>query len=468
MPSRCYNSLMFRFFGKRHQIKLYNSLSNKKELFSPRDGRTAKLYTCGPTVYSFAHIGNLRTYIFEDILRRTIELSGYKVVQVMNITDIDDKIIKTAIASKKSLKEITLPFEKTFFEDLAKLNIEAPEKTPRATDYIKSMIGLIETLVEKGFAYQGEDGSVYFSIAKFKNYGKLSRPNINNNKDVLRTELDEYEKDEVKDFALWKAKKEGEPFWNSPWGEGRPGWHIECSAMALEELGDTLDIHTGGVDNIFPHHENEIAQSEAATGNPFSRFFMHGEHLLVDGAKMAKSAGNFYTIRDIEEKGYEPLSFRYLCLQTHYRSKMNFTWESLHAASLALKKLRQAAYSLKNEDGMKNNEQDGKEIFNALRDDLNAPRALASLWGGLKSDNLSAKEKKSLIGYADRALGLNLLESTKNDRQEIPDEIRELANERENLRKKGDFSSADGIRKRLEEKGYEVIDGKGGYELIKK
>jgi cysteinyl-tRNA synthetase len=459
---------MFRFFGKRHQIKLYNSLSNKKEFFSPRDGRTAKLYTCGPTVYSFAHIGNLRTYIFEDILRRTIELSGYKVVQVMNITDIDDKIIKTAIASKKSLKEITLPFEKTFFEDLAKLNIEAPEKTPRATDYIKSMIGLIETLVEKGFAYQGEDGSVYFSIAKFKNYGKLSRPNINNNKNVLRTELDEYEKDEVKDFALWKAKKEGEPFWNSPWGEGRPGWHIECSAMALEELGNTLDIHTGGVDNIFPHHENEIAQSEAATGNPFSRFFMHGEHLLVDGAKMAKSAGNFYTIRDIEEKGYEPLSFRYLCLQTHYRSKMNFTWESLHAASLALKKLRQAAYSLKNEGGTKNNEQDGKEIFNALRDDLNAPKALASLWGGLKSDNLSAKEKKSLIGYADRALGLNLLESIKNDRQEIPDEIRELANERENLRKKGDFFSADGIRKRLEEKGYEVIDGKGGYELIKK
>ena len=468
----------------RLSIKLHNSLTGKKQIFKPQNGRVAKIYACGPTVYNFAHIGNFRTYIFEDILRRTIKFAGYKTLQVMNITDVEDKIIK-AMKSGKKLEEITLPFEKRFFEDITKLNIEMPEKTPRATEHIAEIIALTRKLIKKGFAYVAEDGSVYFSIAKFKRYGRLARLGAVKQKSAdrmaARIEADEYDKNEIKDFALWKAKKPGEPYWDSPWGPGRPGWHIECSAMSAKYLGDTLDIHAGGVDLVFPHHENEIAQSEASTGKPFARFFMHGEHLLVNNAKMAKSAGNFYTLRDLEKKGYDPLAFRYLCLQTHYRSKMNFTWEALDSAGMALKKL-QEIYALNKEDGAvskikvgksvsQNKTKEEKEMLLALSDDLNAPKALAVLWKALKNKNLPVKNKMTLINYADRALGLKIYESSlikKAAPKTIPAELAKMADKREKLRQNSNYSAADTLRKKIEAKGYEINDKPKGYQIIKK
>jgi len=469
---------------RRLSIKLYNSLTGKKQVFKPQNGRVAKIYACGPTVYNFAHIGNLRTFIFEDVLRRTIKLAGYQTLQAMNITDIDDKIIK-AMKSDKKLEEITLPFEKYFFEDFAKLNIEMPEKTPRATEHIAGMIAITQKLIKKGFAYVTEDGSVYFSIAKFKKYGRLARLGAVKQKSAdrmaARIEADEYDKNEIKDFALWKAKKPGEPYWDSPWGSGRPGWHIECSAMSAKYLGDTLDIHAGGVDLVFPHHENEIAQSEASTGKPFSRFFMHGEHLLVNNAKMAKSAGNFYTLRDLEKKGYNPLAFRYLCLQTHYRSKMNFTWEALDSAGVALKNLQEiCALNKKSVADAKikssklagqNTTNEEKEMFRALSDDLNTPKALAVLWKALKNKDLSAKNKIALINYADSALGLKIYESSlikKTLSEKIPAEIIKIADKREKLRQNNNYSAADAIRKKIEAKGYEISDKPKGYQIIKK
>ncbi len=469
---------------RRLSIKLYNSLTGKKQVFKPQNGRVAKIYACGPTVYNFAHIGNLRTFIFEDVLRRTIKLAGYQTLQAMNITDIDDKIIK-AMKSDKKLEEITLPFEKYFFEDFAKLNIEMPEKTPRATEHIAGMIAITQKLIKKGFAYVTEDGSVYFSIAKFKKYGRLARLDTVKQKSAdrmaARIEADEYDKNEIKDFALWKAKKPGEPYWDSPWGPGRPGWHIECSAMSAKYLGDTLDIHAGGVDLVFPHHENEIAQSEASTGKPFSRFFMHGEHLLVNNAKMAKSAGNFYTLRDLEKKGYNPLAFRYLCLQTHYRSKMNFTWEALDSAGVALKNLQEiCALNRKSVADAKikssklisqNKTSEEKEMFRVLSDDLNTPKALAVLWKALKNKDLSAKNKIALINYADSALGLKIYESSlikKTLSEKIPAEIIKIADKREKLRQNNNYSAADAIRKKIEAKGYEISDKPKGYQIIKK
>lgn len=434
------------------------------------------MYTCGPTVYNFAHIGNLRTYIFEDVLRRNIKANGYDVFQVMNITDIDDKIIKESQSSKKEIKEITSFFEEKFFEDLKKLNIEIPEKAPRATEHISEMVALIQKLIDKGYAYKSDDGSVYFSIFKFENYGKLSHPDLSGIKKFQRVSADEYEKDEVKDFVLWKARKEGEPFWESPWGPGRPGWHIECSAMSMKYLGESFDIHTGGVDNIFPHHENEIAQSEAATEKPFAKYWLHGEHLLVNGQKMAKSAGNFYTLSDIEEKGFDPLSFRYLCLQTHYQSKMNFTWEALSAAQTALEGLRKAYMSFKKdiESGKKKKRLFSrklsdfkKEILKALNDNLNTSQVLAMLWTLLKEKSLIPAEKASLIEFADEILGLNLKKGIVI-MEIIPDELIELAKERDQLRKQGQFKEADQIRLRIEEKGYELRDNENGYKIIKK
>jgi len=465
-------------------IKFYNSLTGKKQVFKPLNNRVAKIYACGPTVYNFAHLGNLRTYIFEDILRRTIKLTGLRVLHVMNITDIDDKIIKSVIKSGKKLEEITLPFEKRFFEDTAKLNIEKPDKTPRATEHVKEMIALNQKLIKNGFAYTERDDSVYFSISKFKNYGKLSHPDLSGQRSASRTLADEYKKDEVKDFALWKSAKPGEPSWDSPWGAGRPGWHIECSAMAMKYLGNTLDIHAGGVDNMFPHHDNEIAQSEAATGKIFSRFFMHGEHLLVDGAKMAKSAGNFYTLKDIEAKGYNPIVFRYLCLQTHYRSKMNFSWGALEAAKTALENIRQIVKTTKeesqNKQGVKNKknkitklsnkrQKAEMDILRALRDDLNTPKALAVLWKTLKDKNIDAKDKIAFIKFADRALGLRVYDSLKITHQEtlIPSELKSMADKREKLRQQNDYISADKIRKTIEKKGYKIIDMPVGYKLKK-
>ena len=326
-------------------LKLTNTLTGKQEIFSPQDNETVRMYTCGPTVYNFVHIGNLRTYVFEDILRRHLA-SKWKLKHVMNITDIDDKIINRSIETGKDIKSYTEPFSTAFFEDCAKLRIEKPDVITPATEYIPEMIDLVNRLLESGYAYR-EGDSIYYRISRFPNYGRLSKLDRRELKAGARIDADEYEKEEPRDFVLWKAPKDPrEPRWQAPFGEGRPGWHLECSAMAMKHLGETLDIHCGGVDNIFPHHENEIAQSEAVTGHPFVRFWIHGEHLLVEGEKMAKSKGNFYTLRDLVEKGFEPLAIRYLLVSVRYRKQLNFTFDGLKDAKAALDRIKEFVFRL--------------------------------------------------------------------------------------------------------------------------
>src|SRR3989344_141340 len=309
-------------------LKLYNTLTRKKEAFMPLVDGEVRIYSCGPTVYDYAHIGNFRAYVCWDILKRYLKFKGLGVVQVMNITDVDDKTIKGATAKKIPLNQFTAEYTAAFFEDLAKLNIEPANIFPKATEHIKEMIDLIEKLKAGKHTYE-RDGSVYYRISTFKNYGKLSKVKIEDTKDNARVDNDEYDKESAKDFVLWKGKKEDEPSWDSPFGPGRPGWHIECSAMAMKYLGPHIDIHAGGIDLIFPHHENEIAQSEAATGEPFVSTWMHNEYLFVEGKKMSKSLGNFYTLRDVLRDGHKPMAIRYLLLSAHYRTPLNFTEEGL-------------------------------------------------------------------------------------------------------------------------------------------
>jgi len=455
-------------------IKLFNTLSGRKETFKPLKAKTARIYACGPTVYSQAHIGNLRTYIFEDILRRTLKFNGYKTRQIMNITDVEDKIIRASIQEKRSISGITRPVEKIFLEDLKKLNIEKAEKYPRATEHIKEMINIIAALVKKGFAYKGEDGSIYFKISKFKNYGKLSRLKNREIKTGARIAADEYNKNQAQDFVLWKAAKPGEPFWQSPWGKGRPGWHIECSAMSMKYLGAPLDIHAGGVDLIFPHHENEIAQSEAATGKKFSRFWIHGEHLLIDSEKMSKSLGNILTLKQIEERNISPLAFRYLLLGTHYRKKLNFTWKSIAASQISLNRLYEymhepAAQNQKSKiKNQKIIDKYKKAFAAAINDDLNAPQALSILWQIIKDKNLSAKDAKKLIIEFDKVLGLGLKSAKPQKREAIPSKITLLAKERELLRNNKQFIQADALRKQIEKLGYLIEDTVSGPKIRKK
>jgi cysteinyl-tRNA synthetase len=331
-------------FTKSIRLKLFNTESREKEEITPLDGRTIRMYTCGPTVYNFAHIGNFRTYVFEDLLRRSLKFFGFHVNQVMNITDIDDKTLKGAIEKKISLQSFTQPYTDAFFEDLQTLNIERVEHYPAATQYISEMIGIIQTLLEKGVAYQGSDQSIYFSINRFPSYGRLSHLHLEDLQAGAseRVSQDEYDKENVSDFVLWKAydpARDGEIFWESPFGKGRPGWHIECSAMAMKLLGPSIDIHVGGVDNMFPHHENEIAQSEAYSCCRFVKHWLHAEHLLVDHKKMSKSLGNFFTLRDLLNKGYTGRQVRYMLLQTHYRTQLNFTLTGLDAVGAALNRL---------------------------------------------------------------------------------------------------------------------------------
>jgi len=454
-------------------IKLYNTLSSKKETFKPLKGNTARIYACGPTVYNYAHLGNLRTYIFEDVLRRALEANGLKIKQVMNITDVEDKIIKKALQEKKNIGQITKPYEKIFFEDLKKLNIEKAEKYPRATEHIKEMLKLINTLMKKGFAYKGEDGSIYFKISKFKNYGKLSKLKTRQIKIGARVNADEYNKDEAQDFVLWKSAKTGEPSWPSPFGPGRPGWHIECSAMSMKYLGETLDIHAGGVDLIFPHHENEIAQSEAATGKKFSRFWIHGEHLLVNSEKMSKSIGNIFTLRDLEEKNFSPLAFRYLLLVSHYRKKLNFTWQSLESAQHALDNIYDFLKTTKQTKTLKHSntkavEKYKKQFSEAINDDLNTPKALSIVWQITKDKNLALKDKKQLIFGFDKVLGLNLKAIKPQKTAEIPAKITLLAQKRELLRTNKQFIQADALRKEIEKLGYFIEDTPQGPKVLRK
>src|SRR3990167_5556261 len=326
------------------QLKLYNTETRKKEEIVPSDNDKIRIYTCGPTIYDYAHIGNFRTYIFEDLLRRTLEFFDFEVLQVMNITDIDDKTIKGALKKHQSLIEYTEPYRQAFFEDITSLNVEKAEYYPKATQYTAQMIEIIKNLIAKNYAYKGSDGSIYFSIEKFKKYGRLSHLDLASLKQNAQNRInsDEYEKENASDFVLWKSydeKRDGNIFWESPFGKGRPGWHIECSAMAIKLLGPTIDIHCGGVDNVFPHHENEIAQSESFTGKVFVRHWVHVEHLLVDHKKMSKSLGNFFTLRDLLKKGYSGREVRYLLLSTHYRTQLNFTFAGLDAARASLQRI---------------------------------------------------------------------------------------------------------------------------------
>ncbi|MDO8443527.1 MAG: cysteine--tRNA ligase, partial [Candidatus Azambacteria bacterium] len=328
-------------------VKLYNFLTRKKETFKSLRPKQVGFYACGPTVYDYAHIGNLRTYIFEDILKRTLEYNEYKVNLVVNITDVEDKIIRESAKAGKSISDFVKPYEKAFFDDLKKLNIEKAWKYPKATKHIKEMLKIISALLKKGLAYES-GGSIYFALSKFKSYGKLSGLKNRELKTGARVDVDEYDKTNAEDFVLWKAAKNNEPSWNASFGKGRPGWHIECSAMSMRYLGETFDIHGGAIDLLFPHHENEIAQSEGATGKPFVKYFIEGEHLSVNGEKMSKSLGNIFNLRDLEAKKFEPLAFRYLALTAHYRSKLNFTWESLQASQNALNNLQEAVIKIKN------------------------------------------------------------------------------------------------------------------------
>lgn len=439
-------------------LKLYNFLSRKIEDFIPLNPSSVGFYTCGPTTYDFAHIGNLRTFIFEDILQRVLEVNGFNVKRVMNITDIDDKIIKGAKEKDLPISEFSVPFEKAFFQDLEKLNIKSANVYPKATEHIGHMIKYIEELIKKGLAYVEKDGSVYFDISQFPDYGKLSGIEKRELRSGTRVLSDEYSKDDVSDFALWKAVKPDEVGYGSPWGRGRPGWHIECSVMSQEYLGQTFDIHAGGVDLLFPHHENEIAQSEGKTTHKFVNFFVEGEHLLVNGQKMAKSAGNFYKLKDLEEKDFDPLSFRYLCLTAHYRDKLNFTWKSLEAAQNALNNLREEIRDWDQPKiGCAQYEQDFRE---AINNDLGMPQALAILWDMVRSNYPTSAKAKTILEM-DKVLGLRLDEYL-GKYLEVPSQIMKLVEKREVVRKLGKFKKADELRKEIHKLGYTIEDTPAG------
>lgn len=394
-------------------IKFFNTLSGRKEEFQPLVPGEVKLYTCGPTVYDYAHIGNFRAYIFEDLLKRFLLFMGFKVTHVMNITDVDDKTIRGAAAQGISLAAFTEKYIKAFFEDIQTLRIAAADHYPRATEHIPEMVAMVKGLIEKGYAYK-KDGSYYFSIAKFPEYGKLSKIKVEELQPGQRVDADEYEKESVHDFALWKAKKEGEPSWQTEIGLGRPGWHIECSAMSSKYLGETFDIHCGGVDNIFPHHENEIAQSEALSGKPFVRYWLHCHHLVVDSEKMSKSKGNQFTLRDLLARNVDLPSLRFLLLATHYRKTLNFTFEALGQAESSLQRIKDFDYELRTRTFKEGESQAAarllkqtKERFiQGLSDDLNVSVSLTALFDLIKKANILMSQDKLLQGDAGAILNL--------------------------------------------------------------
>jgi cysteinyl-tRNA synthetase len=449
---------------------LYNYLSGQKEAFKPLKGKQVSLYTCGPTVYDYAHIGNLRTFIFEDILRRSLKHEGYQVFQVMNLTDVEDKIIKRAKEESVGIDVVTSRYAEAFFNDIKELNIEKVEVYPRATAHVPEMIDLISRLMKKKLAYKGKDNSIYFDIIKFKNYGKLSGLSKRQVKTGVRVEADEYSKNDAKDFVLWKTNKPGEPFWKSPWGYGRPGWHIECSAMSMKYLGSTFDIHTGAVDLVFPHHENEIAQSEGATGKKFVRVWLEGEHVLIDGKKMSKSLKNFFTLADVKAKGINPLSFRYLAFGTQYRKKLNFKWKSLKSAEKSLNNLREIIGKEPTvvDKSKYDKEYSSKAVIkywrdfsDALADDLNTSKALSVLWAVVGDKKLTVNHRSELVKNFDTVLGFGLI-IYKPTKKAIPEEINNLVAERESLRVHKQFIQADALRMKIESLGYKLEDTEKG------
>lgn len=464
-------------------IKLYNTLTQKKEAFKPLKDNIVKMYTCGPTVYDYPHLGNYRAYIVSDILKRYLRYRGKDVRHVMNITDVDDKTIKGARSQKISLKQFTKQYEEAFFDDLESLNILPADKFPRATEHIDEMLTLIRSLVKKGLAYRTEDGSVYFNVQKFKSYGQLAKIDLKQLKTGAsgRVTADEYAKEDVHDFALWKAHtpEDGDVFWESEFGKGRPGWHIECSAMSMRYLGETFDIHCGGIDLIFPHHQNEIAQSEGSTGKLFVKHWLHNEWLLVEGQKMSKSQGNFYTLRDVIAKRYDAKAARYLLMATHYRQQLNFTFKGLDAARNSVERLQETVRKLKEAKGGKNDEEvdllisEAKKRFNtAMDDDLNVSEALAAVFDFVRDINkcieMHISEKNAedaielledfneILGVIDFTEGAPLTEEQFN-----------LVETREMLRKKGRFAEADKIRMQLKSLGIQLDDTKDGVKWKK-
>jgi len=467
----------------------YNTLFRKKEKFEPFNPSKVGLYSCGPTVYDYAHIGHARTYVFVDVLKRVLEYSGYKVDHVMNITDVghltseadtgDDKVEKKAKIEGKTAWDIAKYYTKDFFDMTGKLNILKPQVICKATDYIPQMIKIIKQLEEKGLTYVISDG-VYFDTSKLKNYGKLARLKIEDLKEGARVGKNK-EKRNPTDFALWKFTQSGtkrQMEWQSPWGVGFPGWHIECSAMSMEHLGETIDIHTGGIDHIPIHHTNEIAQSEGATGKLFVKYWLHAGHLLVEGKKMSKSLGNYYRLKDVVDKGYDPLSLRYLFLTAHYRTEMNFTWKALEGAQKAFSKLKvqlatgNLQLTNKKEKRVDSKldsqvEEYSKRFRNYLNDDLDMPRAIALVWEVVKSDIPDSDKYKLIIDW-DRVFGFGLAgQEIRNKELVISQKVKGLVKEREKLREEKKWEEADKIRKEIEEKGY-LVEDKQEKSIIKK
>ena len=466
------------------KMRFYNTLGRRFEEFKPLNDGYAGMYTCGPTVYNYAHIGNFRAYLFEDLLRRSLEFHNYKVKQVMNLTDVDDKTIRDSRAANLSLNDFTKKYKEAFFEDLATLRIEKAEVYPEATTHIAEMIEMIRTLFEKGYAYKSEDGSVYFSINKFKDYGQLAKIDRSQQRDGVRISTDEYEKDSVGDFALWKAwdEKDGDVKWDSPWGPGRPGWHIECSAMSQKYLGKTFDLHTGGIDNMFPHHEDEIAQSEAANECKFVNYWLHCEHLTVDNKKMSKSLGNFYTLRDLMAKGYTGAEVRWALMGTHYRSKLNFNLSLLDQARVNLRSFASLFSRLKGLDNGDAGKADAENLSakalqdfgDALGDDLNIAEALSAVFKLQKAANTALAAKAWQLDAGKVVLETfrkfnTVLGSLDMDAEEesIPAEIMELAEKRQAARKAKDFAMADALRDELKSKGYVIEDTPAGMKVKK-
>jgi cysteinyl-tRNA synthetase len=476
-------------------LRFYNTLTQELEEFHPLEGNTVRMYTCGPTVYNFAHIGNFRAFTFEDVLRRWLRYRGYELNHVMNVTDVDDKIIANAAKQNKSIEEYTTIYTKAFFEDAAALRLEQPEHVVKATQHIPVMVTAIEQLAAKGCTYSSE-GSTYFQISTFPAYGKLSHNDFSGIRSGARVDVDEYDKADARDFVLWKAQKDSEPAWHTQFGNGRPGWHIECSAMAMSYLGETLDIHAGGVDLIFPHHENEIAQSEAITGKPFSRFWLHSEHLHIESQKMSKSLGNFYTLRDLFEMGYQPEAIRYLLASVPYRKKLNFTFEGLKAAAKSIDRLRDFELRLtstklpagSNEEISERSRETIRRFESGMDDDLNTAEALAAMFDYVRAMNTALDEgrfQEENRWDAARALEVfdcvfDVLKPT--DPATLPvlaeaqppgggfshAEIEAYIEERARAKKTRNFARADEIRSLLQEKGIVLEDTKEGVRWKRK
>lgn len=466
-------------------LRLHDTLTREVRELAPLDGKTLRFYCCGPTVYGPAHIGNFRTFVLQDVFRRTAELSGMATLHVRNITDVDDKTIRDSQAQGLTLEEFTNYWSDRFHTDCARLNLLPPHHEPSAIDHIPQQIALIEQLIEKGHAYQSEDGSVYFNVPSFPGYGCLSHLDTRE----LRTgasgavDSDEYDKDSVADFALWKARKkeDGANWWPSPWGEGRPGWHLECSAMCRHYLGDTFDLHSGGIDLIFPHHENEIAQSVASSGQPFAAHWFHIAHLMVDGGKMSKSLGNLHTLDDLESHGHSPMETRYALVSGHYRQPLNFTFQSLSDARKAMEKLSKAEQFLREQLGrplapsyedLLGLEDRGifEPAFLALSQDLNTPDALGKTFSalrGLKSATPPGDVRRDWLGLHAVLSALGLILPEPEASSDVPAEVFALAEQRWQAKQAKNWAEADACRARVTELGWIIKDGKDGYELSK-